>query len=1573
MNNYSTNPQEKQEKKHPFTVVKQVDPSEIILPGLLIKSHRTIDKASKIEAMNTLKGWQRREMPLPRWFHELEQGSSVIIADMKPRKSGGYTHAKDLCNSNQLILFDADNIVGVEFTSEGKDDNPNGVKPFTDPAELFLRYPALEQVLFCKSESVSSMSEHKPHLRYRAGVLADRPLINEEEYNDFSRALKQFFKIFSQDERSPAQPVFGNARENGKVQVLGNMISAEATIKLGKEIKEEAEEQASHTTQHEIYQNKQTPPRKQTDTETYDGPKDITLDGFLRHHHIAYEADTKESEKYFVRCPYGNDHTDGICNPKDSYVFVNEVGKFAYHCSHTSCKSSGRTTWKAFKAGHGIREYEPREHRKRTGRIRKTETDMDIATSRADSDTEPPATSSVARAETDNISDIHQRLRESFSKILTSRDPESDKPRVHALRASTGFGKSTILVDSIAALEKDEGHILLTSRTKELRDQQHERCVDKLGEEECQLWQGRDTGFRDIKHKTRQARTDKKNFEQALCPMLPEWKLAREKGIHYCKYCPLVNVCHSDGYLNQHRKVTKLTNIALGGALNYEITDFENDLKTAAGKEYQLVVIDDYTLGDLILPMTLRLSTVQTLLENADKMETLAYQARNEEQDERATDFEAFVYFLARLENLIQACQTGAAFRSGLTDYLDPDKSIDSDRVRKGSRLFFNDTHEETGTLETPGDAFSSSGVGTDILKHMPPSYEGTFERLESWFEQTHGQEAIAFKREVTEDGDIVVTLSMEPQLTTQRDLLLMSGTTDPEDARVCLPDDIDFRTHSLPTAENAPGVLTLQYQDAKFTVQSLIGYDKNGNEQLTEQGKRLLTDIADKAEVEKADRLEADLPAESLFVSYKEFNDPDSPIFHTPEVQRVHKTFETVSHFGAIAGLNLKGYGIFVIVGYPRIPHEDVRNRTMHMYHIDIGDYEQATEEREQEVKNVQGVDSEFGIFYKDKRAQRAHDSFALAELQQAAGRSRPAIWPDTVTVIYSGALIESSPSRAEAFFSKEDFAHATSFSGIPDAMISRKADLIKAEVMARMGASIRAISTDCKISVWQARKIIAEIAEESNQSEKCAIPKKNTGINIGTRAPVDNPENMPDETTSPLETELRKTDANRTSQTELPANRTSQTELPETELPEVNGKGNERIEKMIHHKDVAGQILEFLSDGSEKKTSEIKQAVTASHRAIEKMLKKLVEQGLIIKVRHGTYRKSPTPEPLDDPEPSTPGDTSESGDTPMSKESDATDKPNEPRPVTEPSKEQPNGDGTSSGDRAEKSENDSPAVIDASKDDSIFSHPPPVDTEPAPVVLTETEPGYSKNDKIMLGCKVASDNVDTAGTSSGNRAEPIDEAETPDANEQSVTVKTTGNPARLDTETETETEADTESADANEQPQGDTEPDTESQYAIECDTPERLVRVWVNPIGHGRVSIPDADFATWTEADVVRDLPSYAGGDINRSCWIAVSMGDLARLGFDVSEADISDERGSDPPKSKKRWTSEVSIDDSEKVEVAVAADTATMEFIKKALSKAEVSTAREYQAVIEMLVQTGKLMETETGTLRKIGFDV
>lgn len=300
--------------------------------GLVIRAHCVKDLKSKQAATQSLAGWDQVSQSAADWMHELEQGHTVILADMEATDTSTYTHAEKYWRSTYHVFCDADNIKGVDFTTDGTDENPDGVEPWTEVGGLSKLYPTLEKKVYAVSESVSSMADWKKttHRRYRLIFQFDEAITDGEHYREILLTLAKEFTIIPAVERQPAQPVFGNAREGfSKVHICGNVLKLSDYPKTTSEL---------------------TPNPNPIPT-----TPNKTLREWLDSWNVVYETDTGESQKYFVECPYKQHHTDGICNPKDAYVFVNESGKFAYHCSHASCKSSGRATWEAFKEGYGIR------------------------------------------------------------------------------------------------------------------------------------------------------------------------------------------------------------------------------------------------------------------------------------------------------------------------------------------------------------------------------------------------------------------------------------------------------------------------------------------------------------------------------------------------------------------------------------------------------------------------------------------------------------------------------------------------------------------------------------------------------------------------------------------------------------------------------------------------------------------------------------------------------------------------------------------------------------------------------------------------------------------------------------------------------------------------------------------------------------------------------------------------------------------------------------------------------------------------------------------------------------------
>ena len=131
------------------------------------------------------------------------------------------------------------------------------------------------------------MSDEKPpaHRRYRLIFLFHSPITSIGHYHQILLALAKEFPIIPPVERSPAQPVFGNARDGvNKFHICGNILSLkDYPFTPPVEAKTKSQSQLSF---------------------------DDTLPEFLRRHNIAYE-ESKEAGKYFIECPYKASHTGG--------------------------------------------------------------------------------------------------------------------------------------------------------------------------------------------------------------------------------------------------------------------------------------------------------------------------------------------------------------------------------------------------------------------------------------------------------------------------------------------------------------------------------------------------------------------------------------------------------------------------------------------------------------------------------------------------------------------------------------------------------------------------------------------------------------------------------------------------------------------------------------------------------------------------------------------------------------------------------------------------------------------------------------------------------------------------------------------------------------------------------------------------------------------------------------------------------------------------------------------------------------------------------------------------------------
>ena len=267
--------------------------------------HRILDAESKAKASGSLKGWKSAELTPTQWIEKLTIGQTIQPSTFKSKPDGTFTHSKSNWVSSYWFYGDADHIKGVEFLDDGTDKNPNGVEPFTNPSKLFAICNGLHDKVYAITESVSSMSDDKPpqHRRYRLIFLFDEPIRSEEHYHSIILALSKEYPLIQPGERSPAQPVFGNARDGYKdAHIFGNVLSFSDYPEPQKKAKPIRQESVSER------------PNKDPVAFKINEP----VNAFIKRHGIHFDLDGK-SDRYYPK---------SYCTQKKHKTNTNAVGFF---------------------------------------------------------------------------------------------------------------------------------------------------------------------------------------------------------------------------------------------------------------------------------------------------------------------------------------------------------------------------------------------------------------------------------------------------------------------------------------------------------------------------------------------------------------------------------------------------------------------------------------------------------------------------------------------------------------------------------------------------------------------------------------------------------------------------------------------------------------------------------------------------------------------------------------------------------------------------------------------------------------------------------------------------------------------------------------------------------------------------------------------------------------------------------------------------------------------------------------------------------------------------------------------
>ena len=288
---------------------------------------------------------------------------------------------------------------------------------------------------------------------------------------------------------------------------------------------------------------------------------------------------------------------------------------------------------------------------------------------------------------------------------------------------------------------------------------------------------------------------------------------------------------------------------------------------------------------------------------------------------------------------------------------------------------------------------------------------------------------------------------------------------------------------------------------------------------------------------------------------------------------------------------------------------------------------------------KTTIGAVSYIGKKYKDERVQSVYERQTGMRHLQALMRLRPNIHENKIIVLLSSVPVPQIPMTPTLFNRREMPAIKSQIEerGIAGFKLwaddasdepAETRDDIVGEMHAE-GKSQRQIAEEVGLSKTTIQKTISENATRATPHVES--PHSPEVVNSALRVP-----------------RAKKTTSSTSSCESLPEDAhecTAGVESPHSNqqignLPETADEGTSHVESphsKPYHKDVGGILIILMSDGKERRTSEIVAAIDASQSKVKGALQKKVKSGEILKVRHGFYLiagadPQPEPEPADE-----------------------------------------------------------------------------------------------------------------------------------------------------------------------------------------------------------------------------------------------------------------------------------------------------------------------------------------------------
>lgn len=280
----------------------------------------------------------------------LDKGISVALGKFE-RDKGKVRRRKELQLWTHGVLLDQDR------------DIPTHITTCSDMIQEvpFLRYATgIRESLSSRTPRKNGISQFRLYFGFETAIAVDKQQ-NAREVRTFE-TLSTLLAIFARHAdrnivKNTVCIAYGNARPNLSKSNSESVVSKQFIDKIREYVRIIAENETQQQRQSYAYGRQQgsTANHEYTGEGTF---TDTELLQFLTSHKI--ENEKRHGGGFYVECPYKQNHTGGVSNRTDAYVFCGDHG-FAFYCSHASCKEAGNNTWRRFKQGIGI-DRRPQAH-----------------------------------------------------------------------------------------------------------------------------------------------------------------------------------------------------------------------------------------------------------------------------------------------------------------------------------------------------------------------------------------------------------------------------------------------------------------------------------------------------------------------------------------------------------------------------------------------------------------------------------------------------------------------------------------------------------------------------------------------------------------------------------------------------------------------------------------------------------------------------------------------------------------------------------------------------------------------------------------------------------------------------------------------------------------------------------------------------------------------------------------------------------------------------------------------------------------------------------------------------------